>query len=116
MILDRLAGSVGRAGGALVMVIEVLGSRVIGYFFGVSLFVWTSPVTVTLVALAAGYAAGRSNSPRERWSMRVCAPGWVMRCSTNWTLPWVFAASLAALLSLKWHFRRKFVARPWMET
>ncbi len=44
--------------GALVMVIEVLGSRVIGPFFGSSLFVWTSLITVTLVALSAGYAAG----------------------------------------------------------
>ena len=44
--------------GALVMVIEILGSRVIGPFFGASLFVWTSLITVTLVALAAGYAAG----------------------------------------------------------
>lgn len=44
--------------GALIMVIEVLGSRVIGPFFGVSLFVWTSLITVTLVALAAGYALG----------------------------------------------------------
>jgi len=44
--------------GALVMVVEVLGSRVIGPFFGVSLFVWTSLITVTMVALAAGYAIG----------------------------------------------------------
>lgn len=44
--------------GALVMVIEVVGSRVIGPFFGVSLFVWTSLITVTLVSLALGYAAG----------------------------------------------------------
>lgn len=44
--------------GAMVMVIEVLGSRVIGPFFGVSLFVWTSLITVTLVALAIGYALG----------------------------------------------------------
>ena len=44
--------------GALVMVIEVLGSRVIGPFFGASLFVWTSLITVTLVALALGYTAG----------------------------------------------------------
>lgn len=44
--------------GALVMVVEVLGSRVIGPIFGVSLFVWTSLITVTLVALALGYAAG----------------------------------------------------------
>lgn len=44
--------------GALVMVIEVLGSRVVGPFFGVSLFVWTSLITVTLLALAVGYAIG----------------------------------------------------------
>ena len=36
--------------GALVMVIEILGSRVIGPFFGASLFVWTSLIMVTPVA------------------------------------------------------------------
>ncbi|MGC2166195.1 MAG: fused MFS/spermidine synthase [Gallionella sp.] len=51
--------------GALVMVIEVLGSRVIGPFFGVSLFVWTSLITVTMVALAAGYAIGGHFSDRR---------------------------------------------------
>jgi len=51
--------------GALVMVIEILGSRVIGPFFGASLFVWTSLITVTLVALAAGYAAGGVVSDRR---------------------------------------------------
>ncbi len=51
--------------GALVMVIEVLGSRVLGPFFGVSLFVWTSLITVTLVALALGYAAGGFLSDRK---------------------------------------------------
>ena len=54
--------------GGLIMVIEVLGSRVIGPFFGVSLYVWTSLITVTLIALSAGYALGgiyadRSKSP-----------------------------------------------------
>lgn len=51
--------------GALVMVIEVLGSRVLGPFFGVSLFVWTSLITVTLVALAAGYAFGGTLSDKR---------------------------------------------------
>jgi len=51
--------------GALVMVLEVLGSRVIGPFFGVSLFVWTSLITVTMVALAAGYAIGGHLSDRR---------------------------------------------------
>ena len=50
--------------GALVMVIQVLGSRVVGPFFGVSLFVWTSLITVTLLALAIGYALGGLLSDR----------------------------------------------------
>jgi len=36
--------------GALVMVIEILGSRAIGTFVGASLFVWTSLTTVTPVS------------------------------------------------------------------
>jgi len=50
--------------GALIMVIEVMGSRVIGPFFGVGLFVWTSLITVTLLALAGGYALGGLFSDR----------------------------------------------------
>ena len=50
--------------GALIMVIEVMGSRVIGPFFGVGLFVWTSLITVTLLALAGGYALGGYFSDR----------------------------------------------------
>jgi spermidine synthase len=44
--------------GAIIMIIEVLGSRVLGPFFGVSLFVWTSLISVTLLALALGYWCG----------------------------------------------------------
>lgn len=50
--------------GALIMVIEVLGSRVIGPFFGVSLFVWTSLISVAMIALAAGYSLGGLLSDR----------------------------------------------------
>src|SRR5210317_948266 len=52
--------------GALIMVVEVLGSRVIGPFFGVSLFVWTSLITVTLVALSLGYWLGGLLADRWR--------------------------------------------------
>lgn len=52
--------------GALIMVIQVLGSRVIGPFFGVSLFVWTSLITVTLIALALGYWLGGLLADRRR--------------------------------------------------
>lgn len=52
--------------GALIMVIEVLGSRVIGPFFGVSLFVWTALISVTMIALALGYWVGGILSARGR--------------------------------------------------
>ena len=59
--------------GALIMVIEVLGSRVIGPFFGVSLFVWTALISVTMIALALGYWAGGLLSARGR--PRICSTG-----------------------------------------
>lgn len=55
--------------GATVMIIEVLGSRVIGPFFGASLYVWTSLITVTLVALAGGYWGGGILSDHRRNSV-----------------------------------------------
>src|SRR5579872_3961127 len=44
--------------GAAVMVIEILGTRIIGPVFGVNLFIWAALLTVTLTALAAGYYSG----------------------------------------------------------
>lgn len=50
--------------GTLIMVIEVIGSKVIGPFFGISLFVWTSLIAVTMISLALGYAIGGYLSDR----------------------------------------------------
>jgi spermidine synthase len=44
--------------GGLVMVIEITGARIIAPYFGVGLFVWTSLISVTLLALATGYWVG----------------------------------------------------------
>src|SRR5690606_36658260 len=44
--------------GAVVMLIEILGTRIVGPVFGVSLFVWAALLSVTLCALAIGYAVG----------------------------------------------------------
>jgi spermidine synthase len=44
--------------GASVMIIEILGTRVISPVFGVSLFVWSALLAVTLGALATGYFFG----------------------------------------------------------
>jgi MFS family permease len=46
------------ATGAAVMVVEILGTRIIGPAFGVSLFVWAALLAVTLGALAIGYYLG----------------------------------------------------------
>jgi len=44
--------------GAAVMMIELLGTRIIGPFYGVSLYVWSALISVTLIALAIGYFLG----------------------------------------------------------
>jgi spermidine synthase len=44
--------------GASVMVIELLGTRLIAPFYGASLYVWSSLISVTMIALAVGYFVG----------------------------------------------------------
>src|SRR5689334_23859353 len=44
--------------GASVLVLEILGTRVLAPYYGVSLFLWSTLIAVTLAALAAGYALG----------------------------------------------------------
>lgn len=63
---SQIANSVQRLGiyatvfltGAAVMVVELLGTRVIAPFYGASLYVWSSLISVTMIALAAGYFWG----------------------------------------------------------
>lgn len=52
--------------GAAVMVIELLGTRLIAPFYGASLYVWTSLISVTLIALALGYYLGGILADRAR--------------------------------------------------
>jgi spermidine synthase len=70
--------------GALVMVVEVLGSRVIGPYFGVSLFVWTALITVTLLSLSIGYDIGGRLADR--------------RPSPDWLYGLIIAAGLLVAL------------------
>jgi SAM-dependent methyltransferase len=44
--------------GAAALAIEILGTRIVGPSFGVSLFVWSALLAVTLGALATGYYVG----------------------------------------------------------
>ena len=50
--------------GAAVLAVELLGTRLLGPFYGVSLFLWSALISVTLAALSAGYAAPR---PLAAW-------------------------------------------------
>lgn len=51
--------------GAGVIMIEVLGARIAGPIFGVSLYIWTALITVTLVSLSLGYWIG--GRAADRW-------------------------------------------------
>jgi spermidine synthase len=74
--------------GASVLVLEILGTRVLGPFYGVSLFLWSALIAVTLAALAAGYALG------GRWAERAPSGGRlsvVLVAAGAWVLavPWL---------------------------
>jgi len=49
--------TVSLSGGA-VMILELLGTRIIAPYYGVSLYVWSSLISVTMIALALGYYWG----------------------------------------------------------
>lgn len=51
--------------GAAVMMLELLGTRIIGPFYGVSLYVWSSLISVALIALSLGYYLGGMVADRE---------------------------------------------------
>jgi SAM-dependent methyltransferase len=62
-LVPELYGTAFVTGGA-VMVVEILGTRIIGPVFGVSLFVWSALLAVTLASLAVGYYSGGALADR----------------------------------------------------
>jgi len=57
--MQRLAlYAVSFVAGAAVLALEILGTRFIGPFYGVTLYSWSALITVTLLALASGYFVG----------------------------------------------------------
>jgi spermidine synthase len=74
--------------GASVLVLEILGTRVLGPFYGVSLFLWSALIAVTLAALAAGYALGGRWALADPRSVRLAV---VLALAGLWVLaiPWL---------------------------
>jgi len=78
--------------GACVLIIEIAGTRLIAPIFGATIYVWSSLITVTLAALAIGYAVGGNLADRRKDRL----------------------ASLASLLAIagSWLFIAYWVRRP----
>lgn len=91
--------------GASVLAIEILGTRILGPFYGVGLFLWSALITVTLAALSAGYACGGrwadKGATYPRLSMLLAGAGiWLI------AVPWV----RSPLLHLAEPFGLRFAA------
>src|SRR5437016_9257198 len=65
--------------GAVLMGLEIVGSRVLAPYFGSSIFVWGSLISVVMTALSVGYYWGGWLSAREpsyaRLLTLLCIPG-----------------------------------------
>lgn len=74
--------------GAVVLALEILGTRILGPFYGVGLFLWSALITVTLAALSAGYLVGgmladRRPSASLLFGILAVAGAWVV------AIPWI---------------------------
>lgn len=97
--------------GAAALALELLASRVLTPYFGVSLYIWAGVLSITLIFLALGYRVGgvladlgseerletlasRRRSPRP--SPSVSRAGSIRRSSRRWPgRTWSWAASQA---------------------
>lgn len=75
-------------GGAAVLALEILGTRILGPFYGVSLFLWSALIAVTLIALSVGYALGGRLADRHPKFSRLCV---LLTGAGIWFLliPWI---------------------------
>jgi len=58
--------------GGSVLAVEILGTRILGPFYGVNLFLWSALISVTLIALSAGYVIGGRWADRGPKISRLC--------------------------------------------
>jgi spermidine synthase len=74
--------------GASVLALEILGTRILGPFYGVGLFLWSALISVTLAALSLGYAVGGRWADRGPKLTRLCM---LLLLAGLWVLaiPWL---------------------------
>ena len=66
--------------GAATLALELLASRVMTPYFGVSLYIWTGILSITLIALALGYWLGGVLAARRE----ATAPRLVQLYASRW--------------------------------
>lgn len=69
--------------GASVLALEILGTRILGPFYGVGLFLWSALITVTLAGLSLGYYFGgrladKNSSPSKLSLLCAIAGLWII--------------------------------------
>src|SRR5262245_9325697 len=81
--------------GASVLALEILGTRLLGPFYGVGLFLWAALISVTLAALSLGYAWGGRLADRGPTAERLA---WLLGGAGTWVLlvPWMRTPLLTA--------------------
>ncbi|MBI3195873.1 MAG: fused MFS/spermidine synthase, partial [Ignavibacteriae bacterium] len=74
--------------GAVVLALEILGTRVLGPFYGVSIFLWSALISVTLAALSLGYMLGGKMADKHASIGRLST---LLLISGIWVLliPWI---------------------------
>jgi spermidine synthase len=94
--------------GAAVMIVEILGAKMLSPYVGMSHFVWTAQIAVTLIALACGYYVGGRLADRSQrlhrlyWAILVAA-AWLALSTiicqgvANWALD--FNLAVGSLLA-----------------
>src|SRR5580765_1394123 len=93
--------------GACVLAIEILGTRLLGPWYGVSLFLWSALISVTLAALSAGYALGGAWADRGITGGKLAVP---LAVAGVWMLavPWLREPVIA--VSQHWGLRAAVLA------
>jgi hypothetical protein len=97
-VLDRVLLVTVFVTGAAVLVLEMTGARVLAPYYGSGLYSWSALISVTLAALAAGYAAGGRLADRRPQTalffaliliagLLVSLTPWLGRFVLRWTAP-----------------------------
>ncbi len=87
------------ASGAACLVLELAGARLISPFYGSSIYTWSAMITVTMVALALGYAWGGRQADRQPYLL-LFARLLTAAGLTIAAVPWLRAPVLRASLPL----------------